>query len=62
MKSLLENALVIVFGVLFLLMQFPGGTVFMALSCPGQRLDGLDWVLSVIVPAYGLLNGARCLL
>jgi len=50
------------FLILFILMQFPGGTVFMAIACPNQRLDGLDWVLSVVIPAYGLIQGGRCLL
>jgi hypothetical protein len=48
--------------VLFLLTQFPGGTIFMAAVCPNRRLDGWDWVLSVIVPAYGLIRGAVCLI
>jgi hypothetical protein len=45
------------FMAFFLLVNFPGGTIFMALSCSARRLDGWDWVLSVIVPAYGLFKG-----
>jgi len=40
--------------VAFLLIYFPGGTILMAMVCNSRRLDGWDWVLSVIIPAYGL--------
>jgi len=39
---------------LLLLASFPGGTIAMAIACRGTRLNGWDWVLSVILPAYGL--------
>jgi len=35
---------------------FPGGTILMALVCNSRRIDGWDWVLSVIIPAYGLMK------
>jgi hypothetical protein len=42
-------------GLLFLAFAFicfPGGAILMALACNSRRLDGWDWVLSVIIPAY----------
>ena len=42
---------------LILIFNFPGGTIFMALMCKSWRLDGWDWVLSVIIPGYGMLKG-----
>lgn len=46
----------VVFFVFFLALQFPGGTIIMALACNSRRLDGWDWVLSVIIPGYGLFT------
>ena len=46
-------------GLLFLafaFISFPGGAILMALACNSRRLDGWDWVLSVIIPAYGLMK------
>jgi hypothetical protein len=40
----------------FLLIYFPGGTILMAMACNSRRLDGWDWVLSVVIPAYGLMK------
>lgn len=51
------------FIILGLLIYFPGGTIIMALACNSRRLDGWDWVLSVIIPAYGLMKalfGSYC--
>lgn len=45
-----------IFLVFFLIAYFPGGTITMALSCNSRRLDGWDWVLSVIIPMYGALK------
>ena len=42
--------------LVFALIYSPGGTIVMALSCNSRRLDGWDWVLSVIIPAYGLIK------
>lgn len=53
-NQLLENALGTAALLLFLVIYFPGGTILMALSCDSRRLDGWDWVLSVIIPGYGL--------
>jgi signal transduction histidine kinase len=30
--------------------------ILMALACNSRRIDGWDWVLSVIIPAYGLME------
>ena len=54
MKTLLENLGGYVVLIFFLLMNFPGGVIIMALSCNTSRLDAWDWFLSVIVPGYGL--------
>jgi hypothetical protein len=43
-------------GIIFMLGQFPGGTILMALRCDSHRLTGWDWVLSVIIPFYGLIK------
>ena len=48
--------------VFFLLGNFPGGTILMALSCGSRVLDGWDWVLSVIIPFYGFFKSASCIL
>jgi hypothetical protein len=42
--------------ILFLFINFPGGTIMMALSCNTRRLDGWDWVLSVVIPGFGLFK------
>mgnify|MGYP000681133212 CR=1 FL=1 len=57
MGRLFEQVGGFLFVAVFLLIQFPGGTIFMALSCNSRRLDGWDWVLSVIIPGYGLFKG-----
>ncbi len=46
--------------VLFFLGQFPGGTILMATTCNTRRLDGWDWVLSVIMPFFGLIKSIKC--
>lgn len=64
MKDFFEGVAGLGFGAFFvaffLLGQFPGGTIFMALMCDSRRLDGWDWVLSVIIPFYGLIKGMMC--
>ncbi len=56
----MNNILSSVFGIslfaLSLVAYFPGGTILMAMRCHSYRLDGWDWVLSVIVPFYGLFK------
>jgi len=32
----------------------------MAMSCNTRRLDGWDWVLSVIIPFFGLIKAVVC--
>lgn len=56
LKQLFESAAGVVFFLFFLVVYFPGGTIIMALSCNSQELDGWDWVLSVIIPAFGLFT------
>jgi len=56
MKNLFENTLTSMFVIIFMLGQFPGGTIVMALSCQSKRLDGWDWVLSVVIPFFGLFK------
>lgn len=46
----------VVFAIIFMLGQFPGGTILMALRCDSHRLNGWDWVLSVVIPFYGLFK------
>jgi hypothetical protein len=41
----------------YLLLGFPGGTIFMAIMVPSKDLGGLEWVLSVIIPGFGLVRG-----
>ena len=60
MKDLISGAMGTVFGALFLLAYFPGGTIAMALSCSGRKLDGWDWILSVFIPFYGLIKAVLC--
>ena len=54
MKSFLESTAGIGLGIFFMVGQFPFGTILMALMCNTRRLDGWDWVLSVVVPFYGI--------
>ena len=54
LKQMLDSTVGIIIFLLFLAVYFPGGTILMALSCNSRRLDGWDWVLSVVVPGYGL--------
>lgn len=56
MRALFESASGLLFMALFFVVYFPGGTILMALSCDSRKLDGWDWVLSVIIPAYGLMT------
>lgn len=54
MSKILESSFAMLLWAVFLLGQFPGGTIVMALKCNSTRLDGWDWVLSVVIPFYGL--------
>ena len=60
MRDLLSSISGIFFFVLFMLAQFPGGTIFMAMRCNSHDLNGWDWVLSVVIPFYGLISGLSC--
>lgn len=42
--------------IIWLVMWFPGGTILMALTNDSRKLDGWDWVLSVIIPGYGFVK------
>jgi hypothetical protein len=44
------------FWICYMLVTFPGGTILMAVSCDSNKLDGWDWVLSVVVPFYGIIK------
>jgi hypothetical protein len=55
-KQAFESAAGVAIFLLFLVVYFPGGTIMMALSCDSRKLDGWDWVLSVIIPGYGLFK------
>ncbi len=48
------------FFIFFMIGQFPGGTITMALTCNSRNLDGWDWVLSVIVPFFGMFKAFTC--
>lgn len=52
----MEGGLTAAGVALFAAGQFPGGTIIMALSCSKHNLDGWDWVLSVVVPFYGVMK------
>jgi hypothetical protein len=56
MSNFIEGIGAIILMGLFFVAQFPGGTIIMALSCRSSRLDGWDWVLSVIIPFYGIFK------
>jgi len=56
MKSLFESFVGFAFFILALVLYFPGGTILMATQCNSHRLNGWDWVLSVIIPGYGLFK------
>lgn len=52
-SRIFESAGAAAFVVAYLAGGFPGGTIIMWASCNPRRLDGLDWVLSVVIPFYG---------
>ena len=54
--SIASGATYLLCIAVFILAQFPGGTILMAISCSSRELDGLDWVLSVVVPFYGMIK------
>lgn len=60
MGRLLETVGGFGFACLFFVGNFPGGTILMAMSCNTRRLDGWDWVLSVIIPFFGLIKAVVC--
>lgn len=60
MHAIINGAGAVIIAGLFLVGQFPGGTIFMALSCSSYRLDGWDWVFSVVIPFFGLFKGIAC--
>jgi hypothetical protein len=53
-QELLEGSIGIIFFIMFTLLNFPGSTILMASLYNSRNLDGLDWVLSVIIPGYGV--------
>lgn len=56
-SDLFSGTVAFIYLILFVLVYFPGGTIFMASMCNNSRLDGWDWVLSVVIPGYGLARG-----
>jgi hypothetical protein len=56
MGKLFESAFGLALIAIGLVAYFPGGTILMAARCDHDRLDGLDWVLSVVVPFFGVLK------
>ena len=60
MRGFLDSVVGIGFLITFLLGQFPVGTIIMGYSCSSQKLGGLDWVFSVIIPFYGIFRAATC--
>ncbi len=56
MKDMFEGAFGFAMIAFFAVVYFPGGTILMALSCNTNRLDGWDWVGSVVIPGYGLIK------
>ncbi|MER9302447.1 hypothetical protein NKJ06_12275 [Mesorhizobium sp. M0293] len=56
LKGLFDSVAGFAIFLLMLVIYFPGGTIIMALSCNSRKLDGWDWVLSVIIPGFGLLK------
>lgn len=53
-KEAFDLVLPLIFAGIFLVLYFPGGLVVMGLSCEKYRLEWWDWLLSVILPGYGL--------
>lgn len=51
------NIVGIILFIICILTYFPGGTIFMSIRCHSRDLSGWDWVLSVIVPLYGVIKG-----
>lgn len=58
MRNFFEGLVVYGIYVIILIAQFPGGTIFMAVRCNSRQLSGWDWVLSVVIPFFGLFKGA----
>lgn len=56
LKGLFESTVGFAFFLFLLVIYFPGGTIVMALSCNSRKLDGWDWVLSVVIPGFGLIK------
>ena len=56
LKDIFASAAGITMFLFFALFSFPGGTIMMAMSCDSRNLDGWDWVLSVVVPGFGLFK------
>jgi len=52
--------LMIVFILGFLILWLPGGPIIMGMSCNGRGIDGMDWILSIFVPFYGVLEAMVC--
>jgi hypothetical protein len=60
MGRILESTSSFGLMALFLLGNFPGGTLVMAASCNTHHLSGWDWLLSILIPFFGLIKGVAC--
>jgi hypothetical protein len=60
MNSLSQNLFSVLLAIAFLLGNFPGGTIAMAMSCSSYKLSGWDWVLSVVIPFFGIIKSVAC--
>lgn len=50
---------IFIFGFLFF--WFPGGVITMGIAChDSAKLDAWDWIFSIFVPFYGLIESFVC--
>ena len=55
------KAMVVISVLCFLVFWFPGGVIAMGSVCRNSpEIDGLDWLLSVLVPFYGVATSFIC--
>ena len=49
-------------GLLALTFWIPGGPIWMWIWCGKANADTSDWVMSAVIPFYGLVHGASCMI
>ena len=54
------TALIMIPIIGFLILWFPGGLIIMGTQCHGSKIDGWDWIFSVLVPFYGVIEAMVC--